>query len=106
MTLVLIKGYNPPPVSSHIQQLQKGLTYKAHNPMLFVAKSHRKAYNIQILKAMSHTIASTNYWSKLWKQAVLTTILLAIWGRSRLSELLSTPALKFKPSNVFLCNDL
>ena len=44
--------------------------------------------------------------SKLRKHAVFTTILLAIWGRLRLSELLCTSAKKFKPSNAFLCNDL
>ena len=41
-------------------------------------------------------------WSKLRKQVVSTTILLVIWGRLRLSELLCTSAPMFKPSNAYL----
>ena len=54
---------------------------------------------------MSHAIASTK-WSKFRKQAVFTTMLLAFWGRLRLSEILGRSTKEFKPANAFLKNDL
>ena len=103
-TLVLMEGADPPPESPHFKQLKKGLANKGHNPMLYVAKSHRKAYSIPSLRVMSHAIASTS-WSKFRKQAVFTTMLMAFWGRLRLSELLCSSGKNFKPNNAFLRND-
>ena len=104
-TLILMEGARPPPEFPNFKQLKKGLTNKAHNPMNYVASSHRKAYSIASLRIMSHAIASTK-WSKHRKQLVFTTMLLAFWGRLRLSEILGNSATQFKPDNAFLRNDL
>ena len=104
-TLILMEGAVPAPDFPHYKQLMKGLTNISHDPMAFVASSHRKAYCLSSLRIMGHAIKLTN-WSKLRKQAVYTTMLLAFWGRLRLSEILCSSAITFKPSNAFLHNDL
>ena len=104
-TLILMEGATLPPEFPNLKQLKKGLTNKGHNPMNYVASSHRKAYSISSLSLMSHAIASTK-WSKHRKQLVFTTMLLAFWGRLRLSEILGNSATQFKPDNAFLRNDL
>ena len=102
---MLMEGAKPPPEFPHFKQLQKGLTNKSHNPMEYITSSHRKAFSISSLRVMAHAIASTK-WSKHRKQVVFTTLLLAFWGRLRLSEILGSSATQFKQANVFLRNDL
>ena len=104
-TLVLMEGATPVPDFPHYKQLLKGLTNISHNPIAFVASSHRKAYCLSSLRIMGHAITLTD-WSDFKKQVVFTTLLLAFWGRLRLSEILSSSALTFKPMNAFLKNDL
>ena len=104
-TLVLMEGATPAPDFPHYKQLLKGLTNISHNPIAFVASSHRKAYCLSSLRIMGHAITLTD-WSDFKKQVVFTTLLLAFWGRLRLSEILSSSALTFKPMNAFLKNDL
>lgn len=104
-TLVLMEGATPAPESPHYKQLLKGLTNIAHNPLAFVASSQRKAYCLSSLRIMGHAIKATD-WSEFKKQVVFTTMLLAFWGRLRLSEILCSSALTFKPLNAFLKNDL
>ena len=100
-----MEGAAPAADFSHYKQLLKGVTNISHNPMAFVASSHRKAYCLSSLRIMGHAINATG-WSALKKQVVYTTMLLAFWGRLRLSEILCSSAIKFKPLNAFLENDL
>ena len=104
-TLVLMEGAVPAPEFPHYKQLLKGVTNISHDPMAYVASSHRKAYCLSSLRIMGHAIKATN-WSKFKKQAVFTTMLLAFWGRLRMSEILCSSAITFKTSNALLRNDL